>query len=299
MTRRIYIFLMILMAYGGNAQNSVLKNKVITTTGKKMGVVSQSGDILIDTIYSGVSPFFNKGRKTLPPTNKISKEVVEMYLVSNDNQYAVFDKDGLKLFGFEECFQVEVDEHTKTIVKILKQDDNQLRSYLYGFDGKLIFDTSFENVGYINNSDLIALIAEDGQNDEFYLYNPFTKVKLGPYSHFNIYNEDSSPPLGMDEKDFEKYTSLNVITVRQDSSSKYIWGMIDMQGNELHPLVYKHFRVIDKDLRERFIDRSSRPEGVEFLFYAHLFSGGSMLLFDEKMEKYIYEHESMTIVKEE
>lgn len=300
MTIRILFGLMLIINFACNAQNSITTNKIVKAKNNKFGVKSESGTLLIDTIYGGISFLYNGGRKTLPPNNKATNRPIEYYVVGNElNQTAIFDKNGKKIFDFVECFQLEVDEHTKTIVAINKLKDNQLRSTLYEFGGKQIFDTTFENIGYINNSDLIALIVEDGQNDEFYLYNPFTKVKLGPYSHFNIYNEDSSPPLGMEKEDFNKYSSLNLITVRQNLGNEYIWGLIDMKGNELLPVEYTYFRVIGEDMKKNFIDRASKPEGVDFLFYAYLFNDKSKLLFfDKKMEKYICENESRTIVKE-
>ena len=66
----------------------------------------------------------------------------------------------------------------------------------------LTFDTSFEPITFINDSDLIVA---DGAHDEYYLYSPFTKDKIGPFDHFYIYNEDSSGPIGMELQEFEKY----------------------------------------------------------------------------------------------
>jgi len=291
---------MVIIPFGCTSQNTVTTNEIVKTSGNKLGVKSKSGKMLIDTIYDGISNFYNLGRKTFPPNNNRYEDPVEFYLVRKElSQFAVFDKDGNKVFDFADCFQIEVDAHTRTVVKIVRQEDNILRSYLYGFDGKQIFETSFENIGYINDSDLIALIVEDGQNDEFYLYNPFTKNKMGPYSHFNVYNKDSSPPMGMEKVDFKNYNSLNVISVRQNAGNKYKWGFIDMKGNEIFPVEYKYFRVIEEGVVTRFIDRASKPEGVEFLFYSYLFNDRSkMILFDENMGKYICDNELNTIMKE-
>jgi hypothetical protein len=299
MPPKILLLLFAIMPFACTGQNSVRTNEIFKTSKNKFGVKSKSGRVLIDTIYDGISNFYNLGRKTLPPNNKRYEAPVEFYLVRNGlGQSAVFDKDGMQVFHFTDCYRIEVDAHTKTVVKIVMLEDNRMLSYLYGFDGKLIFETSFENIGYINDSDLIALIVEDGQNDEFYLYNPFTRNKLGPFSHFNIYNQDSSPPFGMEKEDFTKYTTLNIIAVRQNFGSKYKWGFVDMKGKEMLPMNYKSFRVADQDFKKQFTDRASRPEGVEFLFYAYSIDDpGKMLLFDEKMEQYIYNYNSMTILK--
>lgn len=293
---------MVLMAFAGKSQNSVTTNQIFQTSNGKFGIKSKSGELLLDSIYAGIYFFYNGGRKILPPKDKPSKELVEYYIVVNDRQEpGVFDKNGKQIFEFTPCFQIEIDHHTKTIVKIVKQEDNSLRSYLYGFDNQLLFDYSFENIGYINDSDLIALIVEDGQNDEFYLYNPFTKLKLGPFSHFNIFNKDSEPPLGMKGEDFEKYKSLNFITVRQDRDSKYIWGIVNMQGKELLPIEYKSFAYIDATTKERIIEKAnSKPEHVEFIFYSYFFKNNlNMMLFDKDLNRYRYDPESRTISKDE
>jgi hypothetical protein len=287
---RLVLLLLSFNIVACQGQNSVVTNEIITTSNNQMGVVSTSGKLLIDTIYSSVSLFYNSGRKSLPPGSKVSKEVVELYLVRNDSrQLAVFDKDGRQVLGFEDCFQIEVDEHTQTAVKIIKQEDNRLRSYLYGFDNQLIFEESFENVGYINHSDLIALIVDDGANSEYYLYNPFTKNKLGPYSHFNIYNKGSSPPLGMKEEEFEKFKTLNVITVRQDSGSDYIWAMIDMQGNEILPLEYSSISLFTEEKKKHpFFRLVENPDQVEFVLTSTIRNekGLRTFFYDKHLTRY-------------
>lgn len=303
MTRKIYVILFCVISFGSYAQNSVKLNKIVTTKNNKMGVISTSGAVLIDTIYDGVSLFFNKGRKTLPPTEKISREAVELYLVINNNEYAVFDKNGLKVFGFEACFQVEVDEHTQTVVKIVKDSLNYLRSYIFNYNNQMLFDTSFENIGFINHSDLIALIVEDGSNDIFYLYNPFNKLKIGPFSHFNIYNADSSPPLGVKEEHFKKYRLLNFIAVRKSVKGGYLWGVVDLNGKELLPMEYKKLVLLGESTKEMIVDRAlSKPEGVEFLFYGYSSNDSSednLFLFDAKLNKYAYDGNlrSITLIK--
>lgn len=301
MKNRIFILLLILLNFGCTAQNSVETNTIITTENYKMGVISESGDLLIDTIYNSVSLFYNKGRQSLPPVRTVSKETVEFYKVRNDdNQYAIFDKNGQTVFDFADCINLQVDEYTQTIVKMVKQPDNRFRSYLYDFKNQLIFEASFEHIYYINESDLIALIAEDGQNEEYYLYNPFTKKKSSVYTHFNIFNQDTNLPFGMKETDFEKYKSLNIISVRQEKDNEYIWGLVDMKGNELLPMKYKYFRILTDDLKKRFIERATKPEGVNFLFYSHQFGDNrQMYLFDENMEIYQFDGDKNEISKAE
>lgn len=297
---KIQLILLLFLTTTGCAQYSVTTNEIITnSSGRKQGVMAPSGKILIDTVFSSITLFHSGARKTLPPKEEISTEVVEYYLVRNEAwELAIFDSGGDKVFGFADCHQLEIDEHTETIVKVVWTSGTPSESYLYDFDGDLVFERSFENIAYINDSDLIALIAEDGQREEYYLYNPFTEEKLGPLTHFNVYNRDSSPPFGMDKAAFELYTKLNVITVRETRDNDYIWGMFDLQGEQVYPIAYKYFRVIDPDLRKRFIDRAEKPEGVEFLFYGYFASEVSqMMLFDEHLNRYILESGLNKIVK--
>lgn len=288
---KIYLLLALLTTAGACTQYSVSTNEIISSADRKMGVVSPSGKLLIDTIYSSVSLFYNGGRKVYPPKEQPTNDPVEFYLVRNDaGQLAVFDSGGSKHFGFVDAEQIAIDPHTETIVTTVRGADNRQRSYLYDFDEDLLFERSFEDIAYIKDADLIALIAQDGRIEEYYLYNPFTEEKLGPFTHFNVYNADSSPPLGMDKAAFEPYTRLNVITVRQTEDNDYIWGMFDLQGEQVYPIAYKYFRIIDEDLRKRFIDRAEKPAEVEFLFYGHFAKETSqMMLFDRHLNRYLLE----------
>lgn len=104
----------------------------------------------------------------------------------------------------------------------------------------------------------------------------------------------------MKEADFELYKSLNIISVRQDKGNDYIWGLVDMQGNELLPMQYKYFRILNEDLKKRFIERATKPEGVTFLFYSHQFGDNRQLyLFDKNMEQYKLNSDTNEIVKVE
>lgn len=298
MIRTFPLFLMTLLLTSCQTQHSVTTNQIVQTNDYHFGVKSAKGALLIDTIYREVRVIHDSGRQTLPPSENWRTPIPwEYYLVRNsDNQKAIFDSNGNMVFGFMDCFQLQLDKHTKTVVKTDMLNDNRLRSSLYSLDGELLFDATFENIGYINNSNLIALIAEDGQNEEYYLFNPFTNKKLGPYTHFNIYNQDSAPPMGKQKQDFDDYKSLNLITVRITKDNDYIWGVVDMQGNEVLPIEYRYIRILEKGIKERFIDRAEKPENVKFLFYSYkLDDRNTMLLFDEKMNCYKYDHEARKI----
>lgn len=292
------MLLMILLSMSCKAQHSVTTNQIVQTNDFYFGVASENGVLLIDTIYRQVSVIHNTGRQTLPPSETWRTPTPwEYYLVRNaDNQKAIFDSNGKMVFDFIDCLQLQLDIHTKTVVKTDMLENHRMRSSLYTFDGELLFDTTFENIGYINNSDLIALIAEDGANEEYYLFNPFTNKQLGPYTHFNIYNQDSAPTLGMKEQDFDDYKTLNLITVRITKDNDYIWGVVDMEGNEVLPINYRYIRIIGNDIRERFIGRAEKPDDVKFLFYAYNTNDrNTMLLFDKNMTAYEYDHESRKI----
>lgn len=288
---KTYLFLFLLTTAGACTEYTVATNKIITATDHQMGVVAPDGKLLIDTVYPGVFPLYSHLRQTLPPNEELSDGIEEFYLVRNaENQLALFNNGGTKVFGFVDAERLAVDEHTKTIVKTVVEEGSGERSYLYGFNGKPVFESSFRSIAYVTNSDLIALIAQDGATREYYLYNPFTEAKLGPYSHFNIYNADSETPIGMITADFQPYKELNIITVRETRGESYVWGVIDMQGQQVYPVAYKYFRIIDHVLRKRFIDKAEKPEGVEYLFYAHFANETSqMMLFDKNMSRYVLE----------
>lgn len=301
MNLRILIFTFFIVVSNCDAQNMFQTNRIISSSTNKAGVVSKSGKLLIDTIYAGIFTFQGDGHKVLPPkeNNKYRmKSNIEYYILLDTlKRSAVFDAEGNKIFGFFECEEIEIDVNTKTFVKILKEQDNSLRSYLYHFNGKQIFDQSFENIGYINNSNLIALIAEDGSNEEYYLYNIKTDRKLGPFTHFNIYNKDASPPLGMNKSAFEKYTALNLIAVRSKQGQNEKWGIIDMSGNELLPLKYDRISFIDDETQNRINNNSSDPENVIFYFSIYQKETRKNLFLDDKMNMYEYDIITNKIIK--
>ena len=301
MTIRIILFLLTSIVTGCYSQNSVQTNQIIRSSTEKIGVISNTGKLLIDTIYLSIGVPYGLGHKVLPPKEENFKydSPIEYYLVlDSERKSAIFDKNGEKVFGFVDCSKLEIDDHTKTIVKIIQEPDNTLRNYLYGFDGNLIFEQSFENVGYINQSDLIALIAEDGSKKEYYLYNIKTKNKLGPYTHFNIYNKDASPPLGMDKIKFEKYTKLNIITIRQKIGNKDVWGAIDLNGQELLPTQYQG--IVPIPWKETLLENPRMPSIVNFYFYAYpLDDYKKMFLFDNEMKIYEYNDSGNKIRKVE
>lgn len=288
-TKKLFLLLLVTgLSIGVKAQNSVTTNKIISTENYLFGVQSESGELLIDTIYGQIRMLYDNSKLTLPPSNKRpTPKPVEYYLVSDtERKKALFDKDGNLVFGFKDCFALHFDEHTKSVVALDLKPTNSTRSYLYNLNGELLFNTDFESVAFIKNADLIALIVEDGANDEYYLYNPFTKEKTGPFDHFNIFNEDSQTPMGMKEDDFEKYKGLNLITVRKTINNDYVWGVMDLKGNELLPVSYDYLRMIPSDMLD-YIEKCDKPEAVDFLFHSRQTSQSSyVLLIDKQMRVY-------------
>ena len=300
MKTRNIIILLIYFANTCISQNSVQTNRIIRSSSDKIGVVSVSGILLIDTIYLSIGVPYGKGHKILPPQDERVKfdSLIEYYVVTDsERKSAIFDNNGEKIFGFVDCFGLEIDDYTQTIVKIIKEQDNRLSSYLYGFDGILIFEQSFENIGYINNSHLIALIADDGSNKEYYLYNIKTKSNLGPFTHFNIYNRDSSPPLGLNKNKFEQYTKLNLITTRVQKGNKEVWGAIDINGQELLPSQYQRIvPIVNLGWEDKLNSHPQRPINVDFYFYTFRIDDyEKMILLDNKMKKYEYDGSANTI----
>lgn len=300
MNTKNLVILLIFFINSSYSQNSVQTNRIIRSSSEKIGVVSNSGSLLIDTNYISIGVPYGKGHKVLPPQDERVKfdSPIEYYVViDSERKSAIFDKNGNKIFGFVDCFGLEIDDYTKTIVKIIKEQDNSLSSYIYGFDGIQIFEQSFENIGYINNSYLIALIAEDGSNKEYYLYNIKTKTKLGPFTHFNIYNNDSSPPLGVNKNKFEQYTKLNLITNRQKKGKIEVWGACDLNGQELLPSQYQGIvPIINLGWEDRLINHPDKPINVDFYFYTYRTDDyEKMILLDNKMKKYEYDGRANTI----
>jgi len=102
----------------------------------------------------------------------------------------------------------------------------------------------------------------------------------------------------MKKENFNEYRKLNIITLRTTHNNDYIWGVIDLQGNEILPIQYKYFRVIEEGLQKRFIDPADKPKNVNFLFYSYnVDDSKTMLLFDNKMNEYRYDHEDKKIQK--
>ena len=149
-------------------------------------------------------------------------------------------------------------------------------------------DTSFKYIAFIEHSDLIALVVEEGAKTEIYLYNPFEQKKLGPFDHFNIYNEGSNLPMGMEASDFEKYKKLNVLTVRREENNDYIWGMVDAKGNEILPLSYKGIQILSaSDKNHPAFKKAIKPEGVDLIFKAVQVSNPSVAIyFDSDLVQY-------------
>jgi hypothetical protein len=270
-------------------QHSVKTNEIIRTENRLFGVRAENGHLLIDTVYRQIRVLDNRAKLTLPPIESPqSIEVLEYYIVSGTSgRKAIFDKNGKIFFDFVDCAALQFDEHTQSVVTVIKQADHRQRSYLYNTKGELQFETSFEDIGFISHSDLIALIVEQGSNDEFYLYSPFTKKKLGPIDHFNIFNKDMSTFM-MEESDLEKFQKLNIVTVRKEVDNEYVWGVIDASGNEILPIEFINLRMITtKDKQHPAFKRATKPAGVDFIFSGKQISNPSVqIYFDENFVKY-------------
>jgi hypothetical protein len=292
MRNRAFLFFVTLVAFSCNAQHSISTNEIFRTEDNLFGVKSATGKQLIDPIYQQIRVAFPGEKKSLPPQEGVQAlSEPEYYLVSNaSNQKALFDKNGKQIVDFMECTSIVVDQATQTMVVAKEiQAKRPPRSFLYTLKGELIFDDSFEAIGYIRHSDLIALIAEDGANDEFYLYNPFEENKLGPFDHFNIYNKDFTTPKGIAEPNYVKYKDqLNVITVRREEGGDYRWGMIDPKGNEILPMEYSKLGLFSEaDRNHPFFKQAIKPGGGDFIFRGlPIANRSTTILFDPNLEQY-------------
>ena len=114
---RIYLFLITLLAFGCNAQNSVTTNEIFRTKDNLFGVKSKAGKLLIDSVFEEIRLIYPHEKKMLPPKeNSMGLKPPEYYLVSNSTkQKALFDKDGVLVFDFMDCEGIILDEHTRTV----------------------------------------------------------------------------------------------------------------------------------------------------------------------------------------
>lgn len=246
---RILLFIATLFAFSCNAQNSITANEVIVTKDGLFGVISKNGKLLIDSVYSEIKVLPGFEQILLPPRE--SRQMTSRpayYLVINSNgQKALFDQNGELIVDFITC----------------------------------------KYIAFITHSDLFALIVADSPNEEFYLYNPKTKKKLGPFDHFNIFNEDMST-FGFTASEAERLQKLNIITVRRKVENDYLWGMIDAKGNEILPLAYRNFATMtESDKRHPVYKKASKPEGVEFIFRAtHISNPSTIIYFDSNFDQY-------------
>lgn len=281
----INLLVIILMAFGAHAQNAISTNEIFKTEDNLFGVKSQNGKVLIDAIYKEIRIAKTFEKLVLPPVEgRPELSPLGYYLVKSTNQQkALFDSNGKLIFAFTDCSNLVFDQHTQTVVKA-----TQAGSYLYNIKGELLTESPYKKIAFINHSDLIVLIAAEGSNKEFYLYNPFERKKIGPFDHFNVYNAASPTPWGIEPTAFDNYKKLNIIAVRREVDNDYLWGVIDIEGHEVLPMEYRNLKLFSKSQQEHpAYKQATKPEGVEFLFRgAHLSKPSTSIYFDRKWTKY-------------
>lgn len=297
-----FIFILTLLAsFDCRAQTSTRTRQIVKSLNHLFGVMSKTGELIIDTIYGRINIIDENSKRILPVSDKpLTSEITDYYLVTDvENRKAIFDSNGKILFDFIECTSLQLDTETNSVVLVRLESNKQLRSYLYELDGQLVFKENFESIAFIKGSNLIALIVEDGAQDEYYIYNKATGNKIGPFDHFNIYNRNSQLPIGMQLEEFVKYQKLNVVAVRKLVNKDYLWGIYDLNGNEILPIEFKNLRMFSEADRKHFAFRSAKkPEGVDFIFKCSHFSNSSVAIyFDRNFAK--YEHRTISIPKRE
>ncbi|MBL7802534.1 MAG: WG repeat-containing protein [Saprospiraceae bacterium] len=299
---RILFLLSFFSALYCGAQNPSSTEEIFYTSNYKWGVKSKSGKLVIDTIYDRIFVLYENNRLTLPPKDRNQPGPwLNCYIViSREKGTAIFSSSGKILFDFVQCNGLQYDARTQTVVVIKQLADNRLRSTLHSMDGRNLFEDDFESIGYVTRSDLIVLIAEDGAKDEFYIYNAKENLRTGPYSHINVFNQDSSPLLGMKEEEFNKFRNLNILTVRKTVDNEDIWGIMNLEGELRVPFSYKRFRIIDSSMQSTLIDKCQKPDNVEFVFYSYDMNDTnetSLLLFDARLDLYKYDAAERKIFK--
>ena len=301
-TIKSYILLLTLLVSSGcNGQNSTSTNQIVKSQNHLFGVISKNGELLIDTIYGRINIIDESSKLVLPVTNKtVPPEITDYYLITDTvNKKAIFDSNGNIIFDFIDCNSLQFDTETKSVVLIQIELNNQLRSYLYDLDGQLVFKENFESIAFIKGSNMIALIVEDGVKDEYYIYNKNKGNRIGPFDHFNIYNGSSNPPIGMKQDEFKKFKNLNVVAVRKMVDNDYLWGIYDLNGNEILPIEFKNLRLLSESDKNHIVfKRAKKPEGAEFLFIgSHVSNPSVAIYFDSNFAK--YEQRTISILNSE
>jgi hypothetical protein len=289
MKRILFLISITLLVVACKSQNSVTTNEIIKSKGNLYGLKSNNGSLLIDTIYNKINLLNDNLKLTLPSNDKIQNPTTFAYYIVNDieGKNAIFDKDGKLIFPFMDCSSLQIDNKTQSVVATKKDIDNRTRKYLYNLEGELQLEANYKDIAFIRNTDLLALISNDGQNKEYYIYNSSNKKKLGPFDHFSIYNETMSS-FAMQDSDFERLKKLNLITIRNEIDNEYQWGIIDLNGDEILPMEYRSLKkVLEQDRNHPAFKKAVKPVGVDFVFTGkHISDLSKPIYFDTNFIKY-------------
>lgn len=265
-----------------NSQNSILTNKVFRSDDQKVGVKSKSGKILIDPEYKMIRPIYSDDRMTYNGIKNSVRKPLEYYLATMENDFkGIIDSNGKEVFGFRKCFDLQIDERTKTIIVVDKLPDHKKVYLLFDFKNKQLDNIQYQNIGYIENSDLIILVKV--KRKEVYLLNINNNIKSGPYEHFIVWDENYDPTLGRKDVKFTKLKKPLGIGVR----NKGIWGMIDQDGNEILPMKYSSMKIFSEEQKSHpFFKRVTMPEDVNIVLSTISEEKRKQTFYDENMIEY-------------
>jgi len=179
----ILIVLFAILNLSSFAQNSVITNEIFKTKEYKYGVKTSNGDTIIQPIYRSINICYNnRAIYSTLSSQSISKPKIkklEYYIVKDTmNKKAIFDSNGKVFIDFIQAYLILLEENSQTIIVGKRLENDKLKYFLHDFKMKQLDKLDYKEISYINNSNLMVLVFEDGSKEEKYLFNSLTKKKI-------------------------------------------------------------------------------------------------------------------------
>jgi len=278
---KIALFCLMFFSTTCVAQNSVFSNIIFTSKDGFKGVKSKKGKILIPPFYKEIINIYSNNKKTFEGVQNTPSYLLEYYLVKNNSDLrGIVDANGKNIIEFDNFSDFQVDDRTGTIV-LNRQVGGRTMSALYNIKGENIDTTYYNQIGYIVDTDLIVL--EKQKKKEVYLYHSKRKLKLGPFDHFVVWNDNQYIT---STKELQKNKSAKPIQIA--IRNKDLWGIINMNGETILPQKYSSLRLFSyEDAEHPFFKLAKKPTEVDFILVAHLREEAlRTFYYDSNMEAY-------------
>jgi hypothetical protein len=281
--RLIFLFALFAVANCSAQQpdNIILSNQIFHAPDGKLGVKNAKGDIIIPALYTRMYPYDNLQNPSFSnQQRKPSVFPLPYYIVgANDSMQGVFDQYGKKVFDFIRCYNLQIDPKTNSVVVIQKYKDNREKSQLYSMNGQCRDTTLYKQIGFMAESDFVIL---ERQKREVYLFHSKTGKKLGPYEHFNYWDEYFNYRMNPGKKDPHIKGPIG-FTVRL----KDVWGLLDTEGNEILPMNYESLWLFtDEERKQPMYINTEKPQGVDIIAYGTTLDH-QRVFFDTKFKTYL------------